>query len=145
MKILFIGTTGVHHTLVAAHLFLGRLHKSDFHLVEGYADDHLDESGFPILVDDDGKGNQVYALGVGREVQVAERAIGQLVELLGYTSRDLIVHPVTIKGETLLLLLKLIPEALGGKIFSSFISKLLIKNQFSNIANNVANLKKQLP
>jgi hypothetical protein len=144
VKILFIGTTGVHHALVAANIFLGRLSQPDFSKIEGYADNYNDMSGYPILVNDDGKDNQVYTMGVGRELKVAHRAIGQFIELLGCSSKDLIVHPISVKGETLLLLLKILPEAFGGKIFNTFISNLVIKRQFSNISNDVNRFKEKL-
>jgi hypothetical protein len=144
VKILFIGTTGVHHTLVAANIFLGRLDEADFTMIKGYADNYKDLTGFPILISDDGNENQVYTLGVGRELKVAHKAINQFIELLDCSSKDLIVQPVTIKGETLLLLLKKIPEYLGGKIIGPFISSMIIKKQFSHILKDVSRLKEHL-
>lgn len=142
MKILFIGTTGVHHTLVAANIFLGRLDKPDFKFIEGYADNYKDLTGDPILINDDG--NQVYTLGVGRELEVGDRAIKSFIELLDCSSQDLIVQQISIKGEKLLLLLKFIPEYLGGKTIGTIISNIVIRKQFSKILQDVTRLKEQM-
>lgn len=144
MKILFIGTTGVHHALIAAHIFLGRLTKPDFRLVEAFCDNAKDASGYPILIYDDVKGNQVYTLGVGKDVALGKKAIEQMVDLLGYTSQDLLVKPVSIKGEKLLLLLSKIPDFLGGTQLNMFVGDRLLKREFSSIVEDINRLKVQI-
>lgn len=144
MKIMFIGTTGVHHALIAANIFLNRINEPRFKLVRGYADNQLDLDGHPILVDDDGQGNQIYTLGVGKNLDVGKKVFEHFVQLLGESQESLTIKPVPIKGEKIFLLLQKIPEALGGKIINPFVSNIIIKRQFPQLVEDVNVFKQQL-
>jgi len=105
MNILFIGTTGIHHTLIAAHLFLDHLNEQDYDDLEFWGDWAKEELGSPLFVGHDEMGNKVYVLGVGWDVLMAQKSIEQLDKLLNNDLPDLIVKPVFIKRERVLLFL----------------------------------------
>ncbi len=73
MIILLVGTTGVHHTLVAAHLYLQNIPAREFTQLNGYCDLSLECSGFPVNIGCDRYGNSVYTLGLGRLSTVSAR------------------------------------------------------------------------
>jgi len=106
MNILFIGTTGIHHTLIAAHFYMGRLsEKDDYSELQLWGDRASESLGVPLFLDYDHMGNKVYVLGVGWDVQMAQKSIEQLDKLLSDDRPGLIVEPVFIKREKLLLFL----------------------------------------
>lgn len=105
MNILFIGTTGIHHTLVAAHIYLGQLGENGYSDLKFWGDWNSEGTGLPLFLDYDDMGNRVYVLGVGWDVQMAQKSIEQLDTLLSDDLPDLIVKPVFIKREKLLLFL----------------------------------------
>jgi hypothetical protein len=105
MNILFIGTTGIYHTLIAAHLYLGKPEPDNFNNIKFWGNRSEEALGYPLFVDYDEQRNRVYSLGVGRNVPMATKSIKQLLEILNCTESDLIVKPVYIKRERLLLFL----------------------------------------
>ncbi len=141
MKIIFLGTTGVHQALIAANIYLGQLNDNNFKMIKGFGDVAKDKSGFPIFIDEDEKGNQVYTLGAGRDVLIGKKSIEDLVQILGYSSRDLIVKPLCIKGEKIIWLLSKIPDILGGKLWNRYLSKYILKKELNHIRKDVEEFK----
>lgn len=137
MKVIFIGTTGVHHALVAANLLAGKGEWERYSALEGFDDCSLEKSGQPLLVHDDGKGNQIFALGVGKDLQLAHRAITQFIDLCGFKSSDLWIEPINIKGDKLFLWLVRTPDIKSFKTISHMIIESLIKRQFKHITQSV--------
>ncbi|MBC7075761.1 MAG: DUF3189 family protein [Syntrophomonadaceae bacterium] len=144
MKIVFLANTGVHHALIAANIFLEKLEKDDFRLVKGFCDISKDVSGFPIFVGEDKAGNQVYTVGVGDDLNIARKTIEELAQMFGYSSRDLVVKPVSIKGERLISLLSKIPHLLGGSYLNLHISSYIIKLNFARLFEEISVFKAQL-
>ncbi len=99
MIILLVGTTGVHHTLVAAHLYLQNTSVKEFNQLDGYCDLSLDSSGFPINIGCDRYGNHVYTLGLGRLVSIGSRAINGFSQIMGIDSSQLLLKEIRIPGE----------------------------------------------
>ena len=124
MNILFIGTTGIHHTLIAAHLYLDHLDDQNYYDLKFWGDWSKEALGLPLFVDCDEMGNKVYVLGVGCDVQMAQKAIEQLDKLLNNDVPDLIVKPVYIKCERVLLFL----HRLGRRKKLNKLMQLLIAN-----------------
>lgn len=137
MKVIFIGTTGVHHALVAAHLLAGEMTGKRYSALKGFDDCRLEKNGQPLLVHDDGRGNQIFALGVGKDLQLAHRAITQFIDVCGFKSSDLWIEPVTIKGDKLFLWLVRTPDIKSLKTASHMIMERLIRWQFMNIRQTV--------
>lgn len=144
MKIIFLGTTGVHHGLIGANIYLNRLNKSEFAFVEGFCDVAKDESGFPIYIDDDENGNQIYTMGAGKDVLMVKKSIEDLVSILGCSSSDLLVKPVSIKGERMISFISKIPGILGGSHINLFISNLILKREFHSIFEDVEKFRAEL-
>lgn len=141
MKVIFIGTTGVHHALVAANLLVGQGDDGRYSSLRGFADTGIESSGKPFLVSDDGRGNQVYSLGVGKDLGLAERAMGQFINILGFESSDIMVKKVPIKGDKLMLLLIALANIGWLKTISNFLAEKLIKWQLRDIKQCVQQVK----
>ena len=135
MNILFLGTSGVYHALIAANIYLKKP-VADFNSISDFADLALESSGFPIYVGEDKQGNQVYSLGVG-DVEMAQKSIEDLRNVLGRSDNDLVVKPVSIRGEKLMALLNHIPASLGGRLWHRLIPALILKSQLKAIYRNI--------
>ncbi len=98
MKILFIGGIGVYYPLLAAGLFTGKSKKELFTLAE-LGDRALEDEGYPIFVGTDQSGHQVYCLGVGSDIPMVQKALRQLVEILGYSDHELLIQAIPCRYE----------------------------------------------
>lgn len=141
MKIIFIGSTGIHHTLIAAQIYLGRLHKNDFRLIKHLFDASKDRSGNPIYIGKDGAGTEVYTLGAGKHYKMMASIVEQLRDLLKCPASDLMVCPVSIWGEYLLTVLENLP---GESYISPLLARFLMGGQFDRIHQEVDRIKVQV-
>jgi len=144
MNILFIGTTGIHHTLIAAHLYLGSLNDENYSDLEYWGDWASEALGLPLFLDYDDVGNRVYVLGVGWDVQMAQKAIEQLEELLSSDLQSLIVKPVFIKREIVLLFLHRVGRRKKlNRLVQTLITSLL-KKEFITIQKQVEKFRERV-
>lgn len=144
MNILFIGTTGIHHTLVAAHIYLGQLNDNDYCDLKFWGDWSSEALGIPLFLDYDDIGNKVYVLGVGWDVRMAQKSLEQLDKLLNDDLPDLIVNPIFIKREKVLLFLHRIGRRQKlNQLMQSLITNLL-KMEFVTIQNQVEKFRKRV-
>lgn len=144
MKIIFLGTSGVHYPLVAANIFLDRLQEPDFRFTRGFADTFFDESGLPIYIDEDRAGNHVYSLGVGPQVDIGLRSIEDLTRILECGPNDLALKAVTERGANLLYYLGKMPKLMGGSYLNKIISNYLLKRDFARLKEDVHMFKKEI-
>lgn len=133
MNIIFLGTTGVHHALVAANIYLEHLNNGAYYRIEDYANSELESQGSPIYIGQDKAGNRVYSLGGGKDLDMAKKTIEDLTNVLGYSPQDLMVIPVAIRGDRLLATICGIPSVLGGRLWSRLVSAIIIKSQLKTI------------
>ncbi|NLG31979.1 MAG: DUF3189 family protein [Syntrophomonadaceae bacterium] len=141
MKIIFIGTTGVHQALLAANIYLERVSTyQDIDSIDDYFDVSKDTAGFPIFIGQDSCGNRIYTIGAGGDVLIAKKAIEDLVRILGFSNRDMIVKPVNTPGSLAILAAV---RLLGGKASQS-LSRFIIKLEFSRIKEDIQLFKSQL-
>jgi hypothetical protein len=140
MDIVFLGTTGVHHTLIAANLYLNNIPDGKYFDIANYADPTMEKKGVPILIGEDDQGNRIYSVGGGKDLVMARKSIEDLVVLLGFSSRDLLVEPISVRGDKVLPILCRIPLALGGRLWSRLGSIILIKGQLNQIRQTVEGL-----
>lgn len=105
MNILFIGTCGVYHPLVAAHLHLHKKDPVDYREVPFFGDYKLEKGGRPLAVGTDAASNQLFVLGVGPDVHMVKKSIEDLRVILGASAQELRVVPIMIKTQLLLLIL----------------------------------------
>ncbi|MGI5911509.1 MAG: DUF3189 family protein [Syntrophomonadaceae bacterium] len=139
MNLIFLGTTGVHHALVAANIYLDRLNEEKYYNLDSYADLQLESQGFPIYIGQDIKGNKVYSLGVGSDIPMAQKSIEDLVAIMGYATNDLITIPLSIYGDKLIRLISFFP--VGATLLSKIVAGVLIKSQLSSIYKNIEEFK----
>lgn len=144
MKIVFIGTSGVQHSLIAANIFLGRLHKPDFRFIRGFCDTYHDKSGYPIFIDHDQDGNEVYTLGVGTETEVGYKSIKSLVDLVGCPEGEITIKTISMPGDNLVYYAGKIPKIMGGQYVNKYLSNYLIGREFSRIKTEVDELRNGL-
>lgn len=140
MKILFLGTSGVHHPLIAANMFIGRF-KYDLRTVNKYCDTHLDRTGYPIYVGDDPEGNQVYTLGVGKEINTAKKALACLLEIFDQPPNQVLITEIRIKGEAWIRLAMRISRLPFGSWLNQRISDYVLQGQLSQIETQVEELR----
>ena len=105
MKIVFLGTIGIYHPILAAHLYLGRELDGNNSRLSGWGDFSQEGSGDPISVGQDRFGNQVYALGAGAEVTMTRNTIEQLVEILGHSPDEVLIKTISVQPEKALIYL----------------------------------------
>lgn len=141
MNILFLGTTGIHHTLIAAHLYLGQPEPANYRNIRFWGDRSRESLGYPLFIDYDEQRNGIYSLGVGRDVRMATKSIEQLVEILNCTEGDLIVKPIFIKRESLLLFLHRIGRIKIVNYLILPVIAYLLKKEFAAISQQVEELK----
>ncbi len=144
MNIVFIGTSGVHHPLIAANIFLDRLREPDFRFTRGFADTVYDESGFPIYIGEDQQGNRIYSLGVGTEIEIGRRSIEDLRFILGCSPQELVIKPVVISGANLIYYLAKVPKFIGGAHLNNVISSYIIKKDFGCLKAEVERFKEEI-
>lgn len=141
MKIILTGTTAVHHPLVAANLYTGAIKQADLQYIDGYCDMYLDKSGYPIYVGDDQEGNQIYTLGLGRQMDVGWRSIHGFREVMGIPSQELQFVAVHIPGELAIWFAgKLAALPVVGYSLNRLLSDFIIKRNF-NMLKDLCNNK----
>jgi len=141
MNIIFLGTTGIHHTLIAAHLYLGKLEQESYTNLKFWDDRKREEIGYPIFIDYDKKRNKVYSLGGAWEILMTQKSIEQLVKIMDFSEQDLVVKPIFIKRERILLFLHKIGRF---KIVNHLVLPVisyLIKKEFAAIKQQVEEFK----
>lgn len=146
MNIIFIGTTGVHHVLVAAHMYLGNEIKEDLNNIKNFNDLKQEMTGYPIFVGDDTQKNHVYTLGAGTEVQMVKRSIEQLTDIMEIPRDNLIVQPIFIKLDKLILLYNLLAQGRMKGLINVYeaLIKVLIKKELPILKKQINNFKKIL-
>lgn len=105
MNIIFIGTCGVYHPLIAANMYLNGLNTEDYRKLTFFANYEREESGQPLLVGTDSLANNIYVLGVGPDVDMVRKSIEDLRFILGTSEADLQAIPIIVKSQLLLLIL----------------------------------------
>lgn len=68
---------------------------------------------------------------------MAKKTIEDLRNVLGCSANDLVVKPVSVKGEKLLALLNHIPASLGGRLWHNLIPALILKGQLKRIDTEI--------
>ncbi len=137
MDIIFLGTIGIYHPLLAAHLYLDELVPDDFSRLKFWNDRSLEAHGKPMLVGYDPAGNGVYCLGAGVEVDMIKNSIQQLTSILNRGSNELLVQTIFIKREKTLLFLHRIGELAGISKIAGHLIKLLLSRESLNIQQQV--------
>lgn len=137
MNILFIGTTGVHHTLIAACLYLNRLNGQSFNELEFWDDRYQEATGLPLFLGSDDRGNKVYVLGVGWEVVMAKRTLEQLDQLLNKEQANIMIEPIFIKRERVLLLLHRLGRFRWSRLPVRMLVAYFLQKEFLTIQNQV--------
>jgi hypothetical protein len=145
LKIILLGTTGVHHCLVLARHFFCQTDSSNREIqLSDFGDTGLDRDGCPVYLGSDRAGNEFYSLGMGRHIDMARKSIEQLREILGFSGKDLMVCPVRIRGEYLLYFLEKISGWPGMQKPGRHLAWFLIRLQWQRLMNEATHLQEVL-
>ncbi|MDD4802358.1 MAG: DUF3189 family protein [Syntrophomonas sp.] len=139
-NLLFLGTTGIYHTLIAAHLYVNKAFPADFTNLKYWGDLSKENWGYPLFLDQDEHSNKIYSLGVGLNLQMSANSIQQLVRILGCSEQDLIVKPIFIKRERLLYFFHRISRFKLLKFFTLPIIIYLLRFETTYINQQVAKI-----
>lgn len=141
MKVIFIGTTGVHHALIAAHVYVKNDMPEDPTALPHFADQKLDHTGTPIFVGPDQQGNEVYCLGAGRDVLMAKKSIEELMGVLGFYPYDLLVKPIKVKGDIFFPFINKVSSVIPTRIIERAMARYLVSSPMNHIVNQVEGFK----
>ncbi len=141
MNILFIGTTGVHHTLVAAYQYLGRLNTRDYRLLNNFNNAAVENSGYPIFVGTDDKGNRVFSVGVGKDLPMVKKTLDQLAIILGFSDQDLMIRPLTLKGDNIIWLLQQMSRILPVHFLTGPLISYIMQHDMPNLLEQVRQIR----
>lgn len=144
MVIIFLGTTGVHHALIAANLYIKDTDINLLFLKDSFGDMTKEAMGYPIYIGKDEYGNEVYSLGVGPEIKMAEISIKNLREILGFDESKLLVFPVRIKGEWLVNIVSKLPPVLGLGYIHALVVKWVIRGQIEALNQQIDEVKNEV-
>jgi Protein of unknown function (DUF3189). len=137
MNIIFIGTTGIHHTLIAASMYLNQRIGQDFNKLKFWDDRDREALGVPLFLGTDVRSNKVYVLGVGWEVVMARKTLEQLDNILNKNQPELIVQPIFIKRERILFLLHRCGRFRLSRHLVRMLTTYLLNKEFFVIQNQV--------
>lgn len=142
MKILFLGSTGVHQALLAANLYMESLSGRDYQNMQYFNDYELESNGRPLYIGSDSRGRSIYALGVGPDVEMVTKTIEQLRIILDSTADELEIIPITIKLQRSIFLIHSLARFTSLKPLSSQLIVYLLKKEHNNIMQQLPQLEK---
>lgn len=103
MNVIFLGTTGIYHPTVAAHMYLSRERITNFSQLYYWGDFQAESLGDPMLIGYDTCDNRVYSLGAGIDVEMTRKSIEQLTKILGHGDNELIIQSIFIRADKMIL------------------------------------------
>jgi hypothetical protein len=144
LYVIFVGLTGVHHALIAAHVFIDDLHSNNFRLIQHFGDRDLEKKGDLFCVGQDDHGALIYTFGAGHDQELAAGVIEELRNILGFDEKDLAVRAVSIPGDAIIAALGRIPAYMGGSCLQNLLGQILIAWQFERIKNETLTFKSEM-
>lgn len=142
MNIVFVGTA-LHHLLTATNIYLDKA--EDDYFTEKFLSYHKsDSSNNPVYIACDLNGNNVFILETGPYINMVEKSISQLVEIMGFSARDILVKRISIKGERLLIFINKLACIKGGQELSLLLTNYIIRKQYSGLVSQIEDLKKEI-
>lgn len=93
MKIFFLCRTGHHTSLIAAAIYMGLIKgkrnlQETISRIRGYDKINFNEIGTPFFVGTDDKNNEIFTIGIARESILMERAVKELIAVIGVEPQD---------------------------------------------------------
>lgn len=134
MIVIFLGRTGIYCEYAASFIYMGYEDDKAARMAAFYGSKSKLFLHVPVYIGKDHKDNLIYTLGVGKEVDMAKKTIEQLVQILGFSKKDLLVKKISGKGEWIL-------ELIGRFWPDSFLKRQLI---YFLVLANMKNIKKQI-
>lgn len=137
MNVIFLGSTGVHQTLLAAGAYIDPEFNSSYHNLPHFNDYCKEAGGHPIYVGRDCAGRRVHCLGVGKDVKMVNKTINQLRIILDSSAEELQIIPIIIKTQRQILWLHKLARLNWLKPLSSYLIALLLKWEYENIRQQI--------
>ena len=142
MNIIFLGSSGVHQTLLAAYLHLDLLSGRDYQKLPYFNDYKLEASGRPLYIGSDTEGRRIHSLGVGSDVEMVTKTIEQLRIILDSSADELQIIPITIKPQRLIRLIHQLARFAGLKTLSSQLISYLLSKEHDLIRQQIPRFNK---
>lgn len=143
MNILFIGTTGIHHVLLAAHEYLG-IAESDLRRLKFWGDYEREARGQPLFLNYDNLGNKVFSVGVGKNLNMAEKSISQLLQILNVSEQDIVVRPIYSRYDRIWLWLSQLQGWALTRGLAEHIILVLLNRDALSLKNQIEKFKKEV-
>jgi len=140
MNIIFLGTTGVHQTLLAAGMYIDPKFNRSYHTLSYFNDYQQEAGGHPIYIGRDYAGRRVHSLGVGADVEMVSKTINQLRIILDSPAGELQLIPIMIKSQRLISWLHKFARLAWLKPLSSYLIVLLLNREYDQIRQQIPRL-----
>jgi len=144
MKIIFLGNTAVHASLIAANIYLGNLKDNKFQMLKGFGDIDNDTPNFPVYIGRDEEGAQVYTLAGGRHVFMVKKSLEELRGILGCTPNELLIKAVSTRWDGIISFINRVPSAAGGNFLKYKVSNVLLRQEYDKIYQDTIDFKSRI-
>ena len=137
MNIIFLGSTGVHQSLLAASVYIDPQSNRSCQTLPYFNDFQQDAGGHPIYIGRDHKGRRIHSLGVGSDVKMVGKTIDQLRIILDSSAEELQLVPIMIRSQRLISWLHQLARMSWLKPLSSYLIAGILNREYDNIRRQV--------
>ncbi len=143
MNIIFLGSTGVHQSLLAANVYIDPQSDRNCQTLPYFNDVQQEKSGHPIYIGRDQHGRRIHSLGVGPDVKMVGKTINQLRIILDSSAEELQLIPIIIRSQRLISWLHQLARLGWLKPLSSCLIAAILKQECDNIRQQIPGLSNQ--
>ncbi|HPT69676.1 MAG TPA: DUF3189 family protein [Syntrophomonas sp.] len=137
MNIIFLGSTGVHQSLLAASVYINPQSSHSCKKLPYFNDFQQDAGGHPIYIGRDHAGRRIHSLGVGSDVKMVSRTIDQLRIILDSSAEELKLVPIMIRSQRLISWLHHLARLSWLKPLSSYLIAGILNREYDNIRRQI--------
>lgn len=137
-NIIYLGSTGVHQTLLAANLHIDPQFGRDYQDLPHFNDYQQEAGGHPIYIGSDKEGRRIHTLGVGSDVEMVRKTIDQLRIILDSSADELQLIPIIIKSQRLIALIHQLSRLAYLKPLSSRLICYLLRKEHDHIRQQIS-------
>lgn len=144
MKIIFLGNTASHASLIAAKIYLGKLNENKLQMPKAFEHNEKDTSDFPVYIGRDEEGTQVYTLAGGRHVFMVKKSLEDLRDILGCAPNELLIKVVATKWDGIISFISKVPSATGVSFLKYQVSNVLLRHEYDKIYQDTIEFKRSI-
>lgn len=143
MNIIFLGSTGVHQSLLAANAYIDPQSDRNCQTLPYFNDYQQESGGHPIYIGRDHDGRRIHSLGVGSDVKMVGKTIHQLRIILDSSAEELQLIPIIIKSQRLISWLHQLARLRWLRPFSSYMIAGILNREYDNIRQQIPGFMNQ--